>query len=121
MYVVGVNSSVNFEDRELMQIELDRLVTQDHIVLFMKGNRKFPICGLSSELCFMLKQCNLEFLTVDLLTKPNLSLFMRTLHEPISAPYLYVGGKFIGGYETVRTMFDNGLLSNLVRLDPRGT
>ena len=28
--------------------------------------------------------------------------------------YLYVGGKFIGGYETVRTMFDNGLLSNIV-------
>ncbi len=114
MCVVGYGSFVGPDDYELMQSELDRLVAQSRVVVFMKGNRKFPICGLSSGLCYMLRQCNLEFSTVDLLTKPGLSLFMRTMHEPISAPYLYAGGKFIGGYETVRTMFDSGLLGSIL-------
>ncbi len=117
MCLVGYSSFIGFDDYESMQSELERLASQSHIVLFMKGNRKFPVCGLSSSLCFMLKQCNLEFSTVDLLTKPNLSLFMRMMHEPISAPYLYAGGKFIGGYETVCTMFDSGLLGSIVRMN----
>ena len=117
MCLVGYSSFIGFDDYESMQSELERLTSQNHIVLFMKGNRKFPVCGLSSSLCFMLSQCNLEFSTVDLLTKPNVSLFMRMMHEPISAPYLYAGGKFIGGYETICTMFDSGLLGSIVRMN----
>lgn len=113
--IVGCSSFVGLDDYELIQSELDQLVAQSHIVLFMKGSRKFPICRLSSGLCYMLKQCNLEFSTVDLLIKPQLSLFMRAMHEPISAPYLYAGGKFVGGYETVNTMFNSGLLDSIVR------
>ncbi len=115
MHIIGDNNFSDLEDRESMQAELNNLVSRDYIVLFMKGNRKFPICGLSSDLCFMLKQCNLDFSTVDLLTNPGLYLFMKVLHEPISAPYLYAGGKFIGGYETVCTMFNNGLLNQIVQ------
>ena len=117
MCFVCCDSFVGLDDCKSLQSELDRLVSQNHIVLFMKGNRKFPVCGLSSNLCFMLKQCNLEFSTVDLLTRPSLSLFLRMMHEPISAPYLYAGGKFIGGYETVCTMFDSGLLGSIVCLN----
>lgn len=104
-----------YDDYDLIKEELKRLSSSDNIVLFMKGNRKFPLCGLSASLCFMLKQCNLRFSTINLLTKPNLSLFMKALHNPISAPYLYVGGKFVGGYETVCTMYDNGILSQIAQ------
>ena len=117
MCFVGYGSLVDFDNCKSVQSELDRLVFQSHIVLFMKGNRKFPVCGLSSNMCFMLKLGNLEFSTVDLLTKPSLALYMRMMHEPISAPYLYAGGKFVGGYETVCTMFDSGLLGSIVRLN----
>ena len=120
MCFVNLSSSASLEDRGSLQAELDRLVSRDRIVLFMKGNRKFPISGLSSDLCFMLKQCNLEFSTVDLLIRPSLSLFMRTLHAPISAPYLYVEGRFIGGHETVSTMFNSGLLSSIILSDSKG-
>ena len=115
MHIMDNSSFSDLEDSKSMQAELNDLVSMDYIVLFMKGSRKFPICGMSSNLCFMLKRCNLNFSTVDLLTKPSLHLFMKVLHEPISAPYLYAGGKFVGGYETVCTMFNNGLLNQIVR------
>ena len=115
MHIMNNNDVFELGDYELMQAELDNIVSRNYIVLFMKGNRKFPICGLSSEVCSMLKRCNLDFSTVDLLTKPGLYLFMKVLHEPISAPYLYANGKFIGGYETICTMFNNGLLSQIVQ------
>ena len=95
--------------------ELKRLSSQDDIVLFMKGDRKFPICGLSSDICFMLRRCNLAFSTINLLTMPGLALFMKKLHDPIAIPYLYVGGRFVGGYETVCTMFNNGILNQIVQ------
>ncbi len=115
MQIVDNKEFFEFEDSKSMQAELDDIVSRNYIVLFMKGNRKFPICGLSSDICFMLKHCNLNFHTVDLLTKPGLYLFMKILHEPISAPYLYAGGKFVGGYETVCTMFNNGLLNKIIQ------
>lgn len=105
----------SFENTETGQAELNRIVSLNRIVLFMKGDRRFPVCGLSSTVCFMLKRCNLKFLAIDLLTNPSLALFLRMKHEPISAPYLYVGGKFVGGYETVCTMFDSGLLNNIAQ------
>ena len=108
--VKAMNNDVDF-----MQEELERLSSQNDIVLFMKGNRKFPICGLSSNVCFMLRRCNLTFSTIDLLTMPGLALFMKKLHDPISIPYLYVGGRFVGGYETVCTMFNNGILNQIVQ------
>lgn len=116
MYVVGDDIYDGFSDDRLVESELDQIVSQNQIVLFMKGSRRFPVCGLSSNICLMLRRCNLEFSTVDLLTRPSLALFMRVKHEPISAPYLYAGGNFIGGYETVCTMFNNGLLNNIAQI-----
>ena len=106
------------DDYETLKSELDELRVKSKIVLFMKGNRRFPICGLSSDVCYMLRRCNMDFSTVDLLCRPNLSLFMRAMHEPISAPYLYAGGKFVGGYETICAMYDSGLLGSLIRWCP---
>lgn len=115
MHIIDKNDFFDLRDRDSMQAELDDIVSRNCVVLFMKGNRKFPICGLSSDVCFMMRRCNLDFTTVDLLTKPGLYLFMKVLHDPISAPYLYAGGKFIGGYETIRTMFNNGLLNQIIQ------
>ena len=116
MYVVGDDIYDGFSDDKSVESELDRIISQNQIVLFMKGSRRFPVCGLSSNICLMLRRCNLEFSTIDLLTRPSLALFMRVKHEPISAPYLYAGGSFIGGYETVCTMFNNGLLNNIAQI-----
>ena len=115
MHVVDNCNIFELEDHEVMQAELDDIVSQSCVVLFMKGNRRFPICGLSSDVCSMLRRCNLDFSSVDLLTKPGLYLFMRVLHDPISAPYLYVRGKFIGGYETICTMYNSGLLNQVIQ------
>ena len=116
MYVVGDDVCDGFCDNNSVESELNQIVSQSQIVLFMKGSRRFPVCGLSSNVSLMLRRCNLAFSTVDLLTRPNLALFMRMKHEPISAPYLYAGGSFIGGYETVCTMFNNGLLNNIAQI-----
>lgn len=116
MCVMGDGIYDGFSNDRLVESELNQIVSQNQIVLFMKGSRRFPVCGLSSNICLMLKRCNLTFSTVDLLTRPSLALFMRMKHEPISAPYLYAGGSFIGGYETVCTMFNNGLLNNIAQI-----
>ena len=115
MYVMDNGVCGDFGECKSAEMELKQIVDRNQVVLFMKGDRRFPICGLSADVCFMLKRCNLRFSAVNLLMNPNLALFLRLKHEPILAPYLYAGGKFVGGYETISTMFDSGLLNSIVQ------
>jgi monothiol glutaredoxin len=89
------------------------LVFPEKVVLFMKGTPSFPTCGLSSGACLMLKKCNVKFEWVDLLQDPELYAFLREKNPSTSPPYLYWGPKFIGSYDEITHMFENGQLRNM--------
>jgi monothiol glutaredoxin len=76
----------------------------------MKGTPSFPLCGLSGEVCFILKKSQLVFKAEDLLQDPELYIFLREKNSPSSVPYLYVDGKFIGGYDEILSLFNDGKL-----------
>jgi monothiol glutaredoxin len=79
----------------------------------MKGSVSFPLCGLSGEVCFLLKKCNLHFKSVDVLVDPELHTFLKELHANFAIPYLYVSGKFVGGYDELCEMCRSGELNSL--------
>ncbi|MDR3179356.1 MAG: hypothetical protein LBT70_00450 [Holosporaceae bacterium] len=74
----------------------------------MKGSISFPLCGLSSSACFMLKKCNYRFSYFDVLGDPELHAFLRKRHAPSCVPYLYIDGNFVGGYNEICNMFNSG-------------
>ena len=101
-------------EREIQKSKLDDLVKRNRVVLFMKGSASVPLCGMSSTIRFMLKKSKLKFVTIDLLINPSLHSYMKEKFSPISAPYLYVDGKFFGGYDKVVEVFNSGRLRNLL-------
>ncbi|MDR1982710.1 MAG: hypothetical protein LBQ08_02855 [Holosporaceae bacterium] len=88
----------------------ERIISSDRTILFMKGTPSFPLCGLSGKICFLLKKSRLDFKTKDLLQDPELYIFLREKNSPSSVPYLYMDGKFMGGYDEILSMFNEGKL-----------
>lgn len=43
------------------------MVQDNKIILFMKGNKDFPQCGFSNTVTQILKSCNADFQTVNVL------------------------------------------------------
>lgn len=99
------------------QQRIDDLVKQNDVVLFMKGNASFPMCGFSGRAIQILKACGVEpraLTTVNVLEDEAVRQGIKTYSNWPTIPQLYIRGKFIGGSDIMQEMFDQGELQQLV-------
>ena len=40
---------------------IEKMIEDNQVFLFMKGNPDFPMCGFSSVACAILKKCGVDF------------------------------------------------------------
>jgi monothiol glutaredoxin len=100
-------------DSELKQ-RIEGLITSDRVVLFMKGTRHFPQCGFSATVTQILNKLIPQYATVNVLSDPNIREGIKAYSEWPTIPQLYVDGKFVGGCDIVREMFQAGELHSLL-------
>ncbi|UTH72476.1 Grx4 family monothiol glutaredoxin [Chromobacterium sp. IIBBL 290-4] len=99
-----------------IQQDLQQTVTENPVVLFMKGSAQFPQCGFSSRAVQILKACGVEnFLTVDVLRDPDIRQGIKDFSNWPTIPQLYVKGEFVGGSDIMYEMFQNGELQDLLK------
>lgn len=96
-------------DPQLKQ-KIDQLVTQDAVVLFMKGTRSFPQCGFSASVVNILNTLIPKFATVNVLADPDIRGGMKEYSDWPTFPQLFIRGEFVGGADIVRQMFETGEL-----------
>ena len=89
-------------------------VTDNPVVLFMKGSPVFPQCGFSAAVVQVLNHLGIEFKGVDVLLDPGLRQGIKDYSSWPTIPQLYVKGEFVGGCDIVREMFQTGELSELL-------
>ena len=90
-------------------------VTNNDVVLYMKGTPQFPQCGFSSTAVQILKGCGVrEVLAVNVLTDPEIRQGIKEFSNWPTIPQLYVKGEFVGGCDIVREMFQAGELQALM-------
>lgn len=90
-------------------------ISNNKICLFMKGNRSFPQCGFSAATVQMLEEVGAEYGTVDVLSDPELRDQIKTFSNWPTIPQVYISGKFVGGCDIVRELFESGELKTLVQ------
>src|SRR3954469_17493742 len=88
--------------------KIDQLVTQDPVVLFMKGTRSFPQCGFSASVVNILNTLIPKFATVNVLADPDVRGGMKDYSDWPTFPQLFIKGEFVGGADIVRQMFEGG-------------
>jgi monothiol glutaredoxin len=86
------------------------IVDSDRVVLFMKGERRFPQCGFSAQVVQILDHLIPDYTTVDVLSDPEVRQGIKEYSSWPTIPQLYVRGEFIGGCDIVTEMFQSGEL-----------
>lgn len=94
--------------------EIEQTIKQNKVVLFMKGTKDFPQCGFSAVVVQILKNLNVDFLDVNVLTSPDIRQGIKDFSDWPTIPQLYVNGEFIGGCDIVKEMFQTQELQQLL-------
>jgi monothiol glutaredoxin len=99
------------------QTRIDQLVKSHDIVLFMKGNASFPMCGFSGRAIQILKACGVEpktIQTVNVLEDEGIRQGIKAYSNWPTIPQLYVKGEFIGGSDIMMEMYESGELQQAI-------
>jgi monothiol glutaredoxin len=89
-------------------------ISNNKIMIFMKGTASFPQCGFSAATVQVFEQLGVPFETADVLSDPELRDAIKRYSNWPTIPQVFVGGKFVGGCDIVREMYENGELKSLV-------
>ena len=96
------------------QATIKQTVTSNDVVLYMKGNPKFPQCGFSNMATQILDACNAKYVSVDVLADQDIREGIKQFANWPTIPQLYVKGEFIGGSDIMRAMYESGELQTLL-------
>jgi monothiol glutaredoxin len=89
---------------------IDDLVKNHRVLLFMKGDRRFPQCGFSATVVQILDSLLPEYTTVNVLEDPAIREGVKEYSSWPTIPQLYVDGEFQGGCDIIREMYETGEL-----------
>lgn len=90
-------------------------VTENPVVLYMKGSPEAPMCGFSAAAVQILEACGADNVaTVNVLENEDIRQGIKAYSNWPTIPQLYVNGEFIGGADIMREMYQSGELQKLL-------
>ncbi|MBV6305647.1 Grx4 family monothiol glutaredoxin [Candidimonas humi] len=93
-----------------------KTVTENPVVLFMKGTAQFPQCGFSGRAIQILKAAGVtKLVTVNVLEDDEVRQGIKEYSNWPTIPQLYVGGQFIGGSDILAEMSESGELATSLK------
>ena len=94
--------------------QIDQVVKDNDIVLFMKGTPDFPQCGFSQRVSAILTAHEVPYAAVNVLLSDEIRQGIKDYSDWPTIPQLYVKGEFIGGCDIVSEMQENGELGEML-------
>lgn len=102
-------------NEEILQ-EIDQIVKNNDVVLFMKGTADFPQCGFSGTVVSILKHLSVNFKDVNVLERVEIREGVKIYSDWPTIPQLYIKGEFIGGCDIAKELFASGELAKMLGL-----
>lgn len=103
------NENINTTDKIKQQI------SENPILIYMKGSPKLPSCGFSAQASQALMSCGEQFAYVDILQNPDIRAELPIYADWPTFPQLWVDGELIGGCDIILEMFQQGELQPLIK------
>lgn len=91
-----------------------KTVSENDVVLYMKGTPVFPQCGFSSTVVQVFDYLGVNYASVNVLEDMEIRQGIKDFNEWPTIPQIFVKGEFIGGCDIVREMFENGELKTML-------
>ncbi|MBD1922140.1 Grx4 family monothiol glutaredoxin [Microcoleus sp. FACHB-831] len=96
--------------------QIDKLLKEDKIVVFMKGNKLMPQCGFSNNVVQILNTLGVPYKTVDILENSEIRQGIKEYSSWPTIPQVYINGEFIGGSDIMIELYQKGELHQLVEV-----
>ncbi len=90
-------------------------VSENDVLLYMKGTPVFPQCGFSAMTVQILSELGVKFKAVDVLKDPEIRAGIKEFSNWPTIPQLYVKGEFVGGCDIIKEMFESGELDTFLK------
>ncbi|MGX6647454.1 Grx4 family monothiol glutaredoxin [Maricaulaceae bacterium MS644] len=94
---------------------IKKAVTENDVVVFMKGTPTFPQCGFSSVVARILDHLQVEYAAVNVLDDHDVREGIKAYSDWPTIPQLYVKGEFVGGCDIIKEMFEAGELQQMFK------
>ena len=96
------------------QSAISKTITENDIVLFMKGTKQFPQCGFSATAVKILEALGVPFKEVNVLEDQGVRDGIKSFSNWPTIPQLYGKGEFVGGCDIMKEMYQAGELHDLI-------
>jgi monothiol glutaredoxin len=100
-----------------MRDAIQEAISENPVILFMKGTPDQPMCGFSARTVAMLQSLGKPFAAVDVLPDPRIRQELSALSNWPTIPQLFVDGELLGGCDIVTEMYQSGELQQALGLD----
>jgi monothiol glutaredoxin len=103
---------------EEIRSELQKAITGEHVMLFMKGSPEQPRCGFSAQVVGILEALGTDYSALDILPDPRIRQELSALSGWPTIPQLFVDGTLVGGCDIITEMFESGELAGTLGVPP---
>ena len=93
-----------------VQVFLKEFVSNNQIVIFMKGSPESPSCGFSANASAILTSYGRQFTHFDVFLDQDVREGVKDFSQWPTLPQIYIGGEFIGGSDILTQMHQSGEL-----------
>jgi monothiol glutaredoxin len=93
--------------------KIKQQVTENPIIIYMKGTPKFPQCGFSMRAAQALKQCQVPFAYVNVLEEADIYASLPEFANWPTFPQLYINGELVGGCDITLELLASGELQQM--------
>lgn len=90
-------------------------ISNNKIILYMKGSPDMPQCGFSARAVQCLEACGVDYAYVDVLANPDIRQELPKYAEWPTFPQLWVKGELIGGSDIILDLYQQGELESILR------
>ncbi|MDC0835675.1 glutaredoxin [Leptolyngbya valderiana BDU 20041] len=96
--------------------QLDNLMKQHKVLVFMKGNKLMPQCGFSNNVVQIFNSLGVPFETVDVLENPEIRQGIKEYSNWPTIPQVYINGEFVGGSDIAIELYQSGELQQMLEI-----
>ncbi len=94
--------------------KIKQQISENAIILYMKGSPEQPQCGFSARAVRVLDECRKPYATVDILANPDIRQELPKYANWPTFPQLYIKGELIGGSDIIAELFEQGDLQPMI-------
>jgi monothiol glutaredoxin len=99
-----------------VKTRIDQLLSENKIMVFMKGSKLMPQCGFSNNVVQILNTLGVPYETIDILADPEIRQGIKEYSNWPTIPQIYIDGEFVGGSDIAIELYQSGELQQMVEV-----